>query len=84
MYRLHLLRSEIWLILDERDEEVFQGSLTDCEAWLDAQEHQGFPTGLYRKSRSGWRQWLPSWWNPEAAILPSVARTASSQLPQRN
>jgi hypothetical protein len=40
MYRLQLFQADTWSLLDERDEEVFRGSLSECESWLDRQENQ--------------------------------------------
>lgn len=43
MYRLQLIQADQWSLLDERDDEVFRGSLPDCESWLDRRENQILP-----------------------------------------
>lgn len=39
MYRLQLSEQNIWAILDESDQDVFRGTLPECESWLDAAEN---------------------------------------------
>lgn len=91
MYRLQILRADRWSILDERDDEVFQGTLTECEYWLDGQENRAESIGPQTigpqtKGRVGLREWFRQWWEPSAPIvpfLPPAARSASHQVPQR-
>lgn len=40
MYRLQLSEQNKWAILDESDQDVFRGTLPECESWLDAAENQ--------------------------------------------
>ena len=86
MYRLQILRADRWSILDDRDEEVFHGTLTECESWLDARENRTASTGPLASRRVGLRDWFRQWWNPQSPIvplLPPVTRSASNPVPQR-
>jgi hypothetical protein len=61
MYRLQQIRGGIWSVLDERDEEVFQGSLSGCELWLDGEENR--VSQMRARSRVRPSHWLKRLWS---------------------
>lgn len=64
MYRLQLIQADQWSLLDEHDDEVFRGTLTDCEAWLDHQENQPQPkTRQTAFSEFNLRDWIHRIWS---------------------
>lgn len=57
MYRLQFSENNIWAVLDEADQDVFRGTLPECERWLDAAENR-CPT-CAETADFRLRDWLP-------------------------
>lgn len=68
MYRLQLFQADQWSLLDERDEEVFRGSLSECESWLDRQENQTPPSRQTAFSNFNLRDWIHRIWAGGPAV----------------
>lgn len=46
-YRITSWQEKGWAIFDEMDEQVFAGSLTQCQEWLDHRENETRTASLY-------------------------------------
>ena len=81
MYRLQLHHADVWSILDEREEEVFRGSLAECESWLDAEERRA--AAETAETRLGIANWFRHWWRRASLpLLPEATRAATKEMPQ--
>lgn len=80
MYRLQLLQADQWSLLDERDDEVFRGTLSDCESWLDDQDHPPPQRRSSSFSNFRLRDWIHRIW-AGAPITPLHCSTAVTSEP---
>lgn len=85
MYRLQLFQADQWSLLDERDEEVFRGSLSECESWLDRQENLSPPRSRQTAfSDFNLRDWIHRIWagGPAVPIQCSTPAASDSAKPR--
>lgn len=84
MFRLHWLQAEQWALHNEQEDEVFRGTLVQCENWLDAYENDVRPRSQSSAKPSAFL-WLSHSWFVPLTFLPRLsAKSASVDLSQRS
>jgi len=85
MFRLHWLQAEQWALHNEQEDEVFRGTLMQCENWLDACENdvRCLRSQTSRKPLGALRLWH-AWFLPLTFLPQLNAKSVASDLSQRS
>ena len=78
MHCIHSVSGDLWTIVNERDELVFQGTKQRCEDWLDDKDNaRPRPSAV-----TAWIRWLiAAWLAPRQVRVSSILCLPASREP---